>query len=132
MSDTHSNRGLLARFIAADVQAAVQSLDEHPSEWDSFWVDDRLFHLTHRVSGVQVWAGNSAYGTEISIPHRGSLWGGVTVRSTFGLSPSHWALWNAIKRWRRNAPAPSVNRQTVASLLGRRQAVSRFPKDLQP
>ncbi len=84
-------------IIHRDVRDTIASLDNHPEEWT------QNFGTLDHKGGLSVWRHNRAYGVEIL--YRGShIWGGVTLLSTFGLSPSHWALSNAIGRWqRRNA-----------------------------
>lgn len=61
--------------------------------------------LRHRRTGVSVWIYSGEFGLEIAAgPFGQPLWGGVTMLSSIGLSPRHWRLNRAVRRWfERNA-----------------------------
>ncbi len=106
-------------IISNDVRAVVWSLDHEPRDWSASTILEKgPAYLVHK-SGLRVWALNRPYGVEIKGRNHLRIWGGVSILSTFLLSPSHWLLSCAIGRWLvRSAPtfnAPA--RENAASYL---------------
>ena len=100
---------MLNWMINRAVRAVIAALDGEPETWryDGF-------ELAH-TSGIHIWIANSSYGMEITRGWQGpTIWGDVTIWSSVGLSPSHWALYFAAKRWLRRA-APVATASPTAS-----------------
>jgi hypothetical protein len=92
-------------LIPADVRAVRDSLD-CGDDWKPWYIGGRLYHLTHVETGLYLWTQNRAYGLEIHNRDSVTLYGGVTILSSFGLSIGRWSLFFAIRRWERKHPAP--------------------------
>lgn len=91
---------VLKRILFHPVPLAVaRSLRDDADSWE---VSNCT--LSHK-SGVTLWIGNLAYGMQVysDKARTQSVWGGVTFRSTFGLSPSHHLLRRSADRWLRSA-----------------------------
>ena len=80
----------LARYV-------INSLSEEPQRWlgDGFSLK--------RPDGVEVWVANGQAGLSVKDKVSGATWGGLTFRSAFGLSPTHWRLWRAVREWQRQS-----------------------------
>jgi hypothetical protein len=112
---------MLRTFFFGETPCAVADLlASDPGGWQyRGTMADTPFEIRH-ASGLTVWIANDSYGVSATAPHA-KTWGWVTWRSSFGLSPGHWLIWNAYRRWRRTHPwenpnAPSVGDMARAAL----------------
>jgi hypothetical protein len=101
-------------LIAPDVRAVRDSLDANPEDWEPWYIEGLLFHLTHKASKLHLWTRNRPYALAIHKPNGGTLWGGFAWP---GLGISRWALLFAIQRWERKHPAPCEQPTSAALIL---------------
>lgn len=79
------------------VKAAIKSLREEPDRW---YESNTGYEIEHPRTGLAIWTGNSVFGMDINY-NRTVVWGGVTLLSVVYLSINHWALWFAVRRWKK-------------------------------
>jgi hypothetical protein len=117
---------LLDAFLPLDVVAVRDSLDCGDDWKPTAYPNGGLTYLTHVETGIYVWTRNRPYGLEIYDRLRRSLWGGVTCLSSFYLSPGHWSLYFAIRRWERRhaADIPTPGAKVSAAQLLRAKTPS--------
>lgn len=91
---------LKVMFFGETPVVIAEDLRRNPLDWRPSTERNplllRAYRLERRGSALNVWIASSWWG--VTVYSRGAaLWGGVTVLSTFGLSPGHWLLWSAVR-----------------------------------
>ena len=103
----------------------ARSLRDEPAAWihDSSEWRREPYKLHHR-GGVALWIANGSYGMQVRVGDRLSgeaQWGGVTMISTFGLSPGHHLLRRAADKWLLfYGPLPMRSAEVIAEALSTR------------
>lgn len=108
--------GWLSRLFFGRVPVEVaRSLKREPEAWSADTERNPYLSLNYQLehrSGLTLWIANSAYGQQVVPPggvcYGPGHWGGVTVLSSIGLSPGHWLLWAAARRWARERRSHSI------------------------
>jgi hypothetical protein len=113
---------LKQRWFGAIPLMVAASLADQPERWtaDLHTNDDGEPYTLAHDSGLVLWTANEAYGMDIRLGGK-LLWGGVTLSSTFRLSPGHWLLRGAADRWirrhRGSPPGSAARAAQVRQLL---------------
>lgn len=93
----------MTRLTIKLARAVAHLLDQQPEQWASD--RDMDYEITH-TSGISVWVANWQYGVHVQMHAPYQWFGSVTLASAFMLSPAHWIIWNAYRRWLRAHPLP--------------------------
>jgi hypothetical protein len=112
-------------FFGETPCAVADLLKADPDGWKYLsTLNPEPFEIRHS-SGLTVWVSNGSYGVNVTAP-RSTTWGCVTFLSSFGLSPGHWLIWNAYRRWRRTHPWENPNMASVGDMA--RAALSKVER----